>query len=235
MLDCFWNQTESHDHDPTLDTLVRTDYRDMSRDLSNNSNRMNHPIKIVILAMCIFVISGGPRANANPDVWVKAGIAYRVEDNNVIGLSFTWQFDEYFSSRAIRSFDSDRSGVLEPKEIKRLRVAAFDPLARFDYYVHIWVTGEKRENLTVEDFGAAIDGAYLVYRFTVVLTPPADPKVGAVVTSLYDKNTVVDFRFFEDDFLLVEGAMEAGCKFRIARGKGAQSGHPQPVSLTCGT
>ena len=206
----------------------------MSRDLSNNSNRMNHRIKIATLATCIFAASGAPHANANPDVWVKAGIAYRVEDNKVTGLSFTWQFDEYFSSRAIRSFDSDQSGVLEPKEITQLRAEIFDPLAQFDYYVHIWVTGEKRGNLIIEDFGAAIDGAYLVYRFTVVLAPPANPKVGAVITSLYDKNTVVDFRFFKDDFLLVEGAIDARCKFRIARGKGAQSGHPQPITLECG-
>ena len=205
----------------------------MSTDLSSNSNQMIHHIKTALLAISIFGISASS-AYANPDVWIKAGITYRFEDNKVSAVSYMWRFDEYFSSRSVRTYDVDESGVLEPEEAERLRIEAFDPLAKFDYYVHVWVAGEKRENLTIESFNASIEGTQLVYRFTVPLTPSADPSFGAVITSLYDGRTVVDFRFFKDDFLLVEGAVDPSCKFRIARGRGAQSDHPQPVTLQCG-
>ena len=55
-----------------------------------------------------------------------------------------------------------------------------------------------------------------------------------MIVSLFDEETVVDFRFAKSDFLLLEGALAPGCRFRVARGKGAQSGHPQTVTLHCG-
>ena len=188
----------------------------------------------LLLAVALLFALGAPGAGANPDVWVKTGMTYRFEDGKITGITFAWRFDEYFSSRTIGTYDVDHSGVLEAKEVERLRGEAFDPLEKFGFYVHIWVAGEKRENLKIEDFAATIDGKLLVYRFTVALTPPADPGAGDIVASLYDKSIYVDFRFFAKKFLLVEGAMKPGCKFRIARGRGAQSGHRQPVTLNCG-
>ena len=64
-------------------------------------------------------------------------------------------------------------------------------------YAHIWVAGEKRKNLKIDDFAASIDGNILVYRFAVALAPPADPAAGDIVVSLYDREIVVDFRFIK--------------------------------------
>ena len=177
---------------------------------------------------------GAPGVQANPDVWVKAGMTYRFEDGKISGITFDWRFDEYFSSRAIETYDGDRSRVLEATEVGRLRGEAFDPLGKSGYHVHVWEAGKKRENLGIEDFTASIDGNLLVYRFTVGLTPPADPGAGDIVVSLYDKEIHIDFRFIEKNFILVQGAMTPGCKFRVARGKGAQADHRQPVTLKCG-
>ena len=173
-------------------------------------------------------------AQANPDVWVKSGMTYRFEDGKITGITFDWQFDEFFSSRTIATYDADQSGVLELAEVNRLRGEAFDPLSEFGYYVHVWVAGKKWKDLEIEKFSASIDGILLVYRFTVALTPPADPGAGDIVVSLYDKSIYVDFVFLEKNFLLTQGVMNPGCKFRIARGRGAQSGHRRPVTLKCG-
>ena len=177
---------------------------------------------------------GAPGAQANPDVWVKASMTYRFEDGKITGITYDWRFDEYFSSRTIKTYDADQSGVLEAPEVGRLRGEAFDPLKNFGYHVHVWVAGEKRDNLKIEDFTARVDGNILVYRFAVALAPPADPVAGDIVASLYDKEIVIDFRFIKKNFLLLDGAMKPGCKFQIKRGTGAQSGHRQPVTLKCG-
>ena len=189
-------------------------------------------IKAVILGTAVLLL-GITNADANPDVWVKTGLTYQFDNGKLSGLQFTWQFDEYYSSRSIQTYDTNQNKILESDEVSRLRAEAFDPLARFGYYIHLWVGGEKHKQLTIKDFAATIDGTQLVYRFTAALIPPADPNTDAIVTSLYDDKIVVDFRFFKENFLLVEGDIDPGCKFRIARGKGAQSGHPQVVTLKC--
>lgn len=193
---------------------------------------MTHAIKVVLATSLLFLAIVS--AKANPDVWVKADIIYQFEDGKLTGFKFNWRFDEYFSSRSIQTYDADQSGKLEPAEVDHLRAEAFDPLAQFDYYVHLWVGREKREELIIEDFAASIDSPNLVYQFSVALTPPIDPKTDTIIISLHDANSVVDFRFFKENYLLIEGTLNPACRFRLGRGKGAQSGHPQPVTLICG-
>ncbi len=195
---------------------------------------MGPAAKLILHAAAVLVATGAQAANANPDVWVRAGATYHFADQKVSGITFEWRFDAYFSSRAIRTYDRDKSGVLEAAEIEYLRARAFDPLERSDYYAHIWVGREKRGSPRIEMFTAEIHGGALIYRFTVPVTPPADPAADTIVASLHDRDIVIDFRLFEKNFLLVDGAMRPDCKFRIARGKGAQSGHAQPITLSCG-
>ncbi len=173
-------------------------------------------------------------AAANPDVWVQAASTWRFEAGSLVALSFEWRFDEYFSSRSIASYDSDADRRLDTSEIERLRAEAFDPLSRFGHYLHVWAGGERHGGHTIEDFSASIDGDRLAYRFTAALHPPLDPARAPLVVSLHDPRNVVDFEFVAERFLLVDGAPAAGCRFRLARGSGPQSGHAQPVTLTCG-
>lgn len=183
--------------------------------------------------LALLLVSPVLPAQANPDVWVTTAVTFEFADHRLSALTFVWRFDDYYSSRGILTYDTDRDGTLGPVEVERLRAESFDALSRFEYYVHLWVGAEKRGGLEVGRFTARIDGDTLVYEFSTPVRPPAGP--GAPVTvSLFDEETVVDFRLAKSDFLLVKGSMEAGCKFRLARGTGAQSGHRQPVTLDCG-
>ena len=173
-------------------------------------------------------------ALANPHVWVEARITFELEDHRVEGLRFAWRFDDFFSAHAIRTHDLDGDGAFGPVEMRALRTDAFDPLARFDYHVHVWVGDARRAGHEVDRFSARIEDRRLVYEFSLPVTPPADPGAGPVIVSLFDGRNEVDFRFAESDFLLADGAVKPGCGFRVARGRGEQSGHPRPVTLTCG-
>ena len=175
-----------------------------------------------------------PRAHANPHVWVEATATFEFAEHRVTGLAFAWRFDEYYSSHTIRSFDRDGDGTLDAAEADALRSETFDPLARFDYHVHVWTEGGRREGHAIDGFAATIDEDRLVLEFSIPVMPPASPNDGSVVVSLFDPGNVVDFRFAESGFLLVDGEVTPGCKFRIARGEGEQSGHPRPVTLRCG-
>ena len=173
-------------------------------------------------------------ALANPHVWVESRITFELEGHRVEALTFAWRFDDFFSSHAIRTHDRDGDGALAPEEARSLRADSFDPLARFDYYVHVWVGDARREGHEVDRFSARVEDGRLVFEFSVPVTPHADPGEGPVVVSLFDGENEVNFRFAESNFLLADGEVKSDCRFRVARGRGEQSGHPRPVTLTCG-
>ena len=174
------------------------------------------------------------QALANPHVWVETRITFELEDHRVEGLRFSWRFDDFFSSHTIRTHDVDGDGALGPEEVRALRSNAFDPLARFDYYVHVWVGEERREGHEVDRFSARVEDKRLVCEFSMPVTPPADPGERPVVVSVFDRENEVDFRFADTEFLFADGEVKTGCRFRVARGRGEQSGHPRPVALECG-
>lgn len=185
------------------------------------------------LGVVVAVSLATAEARANPDVWVEATIAVAFDDRRISGLTVSWAFDDFYSAHAIRTYDLNRDGTFDSLESMTLRSETFDPLSGADYHVHVWSGDEKRHDVEVDDFEARIEGTTLVYAFSVPLAPPLDPQNGPVTVSLFDPEHFVDFNFPDSDFLLVSGAMGAGCTFRVARGEGAQSGHPRPVTLAC--
>ena len=190
-------------------------------------------LRIWALALALTPLLAATEARANPDVWVETTITVAFDDQRVGGLDFSWAFDDFYSAHTIQTYDLDRDGTLNPLEVRNLRSETFDPLSPADYFVHIWSGEEQYDGIDVDRFAARIEQARLVYEFTVGVTPPLDPKAKPVSVSLFDRENFVDFSFSDSPFLLVSGEMAPGCKFRIARGKGAQSGHPQPVTLAC--
>ena len=187
------------------------------------------------LAAVVGVLSlTATQALANPHVWVETRITFELDDHRVEGLRFEWRFDDFYSSHAIRTHDLDGDGTLGTKEVRALRTEEFDPLARFDHYVHVWVGDASRDGHEVDRFSARVEDKRLVYEFSVPVTPPADPGEGPVVVSVFDRENEVDFRFADTEFLLADGEVKSGCRFRVARGRGEQSGHPRAVTLECG-
>ena len=185
------------------------------------------------LALALILLLAATEARANPDVWVETTITVSFDERRVGGLDFSWTFDDFYSAHTIQTYDLDEDGTLNSLEVRNLRTETFDPLSPADYFVHIWSGEEKQDGFDVDRFGARIEQGQLVYEFSMGLTPPLDPKAEPVTVSLFDREHFVDFSFSDSPYLLVSGEMTPGCKFRVARGTGAQSGHPRPVTLAC--
>lgn len=185
------------------------------------------------LIVALTVTMAAAEAHANPDVWVETTITVAFDEQRVSRLEFSWAFDDFYSARAIQTYDLDGDGTLNSQEVRKLRTEAFDPLSPADYFIHVWSGEEKHEGHGVDRFAARIEEKRLVYEVALTLSPPLDPKLKPVTVSLFDPEVVVDFNFADSAFLLVSGEMTPGCAFSVARGKGAQSGHPQPVTLAC--
>jgi ABC-type uncharacterized transport system substrate-binding protein len=221
------------DRNPSADVRKKTTRNPQARrDEKKGEGRVY--LKWACLAVTLIFVLFSTDARANPDVWVKAAVTYKFQGEKLASVGFEWRFDEYFSTQTIRTYDANQNGTLEANEIERLHREVFEPLKKFEYYVHVWVGQEKRQISAADGFSAAIDNANLIYRFNVPLAAAADPVADEVIVSLRDKETVVDFRLHEKNFILVEGGLRPDCKFKIGRGKGAQTGHAQPISLKCG-
>ena len=204
----------------------------MSNDMSYDSCMVTL-VRSWMLLVALTVPLAMAEARANPDVWVESTITVAFDEQRVSGVGVTWAFDDFYSAHAIQTYDLDRDGAFNPQESRNLRAEAFEPLSADDYFVHVWSGEEGREGLVVDRFAARIEETQLVYEFFVTLTPPLDPKDEPVRISLFDRDNFVDFSFADSAFLLVSGEMTPGCRFSVARGKGAQSGHPRPVTLAC--
>ena len=185
------------------------------------------------LILALSVTMAAAEARANPDVWVETTITVAFDEQQVSGLGFSWAFDDFYSARTIQTYDLDGDGTLNSLEVRNLRAETFDPLSPVDYFIHVWSGEEKRERHNVDRFATRLEENHLVYEFSLAINPPLNPKHKSVAISLFDPEIFVDFNFVDSAYLLVSGEMTPGCAFSIARGRGAQSGHPQPVTLTC--
>ncbi|WP_299625074.1 DUF1007 family protein [Pelagibius sp.] len=182
--------------------------------------------------LCLALAFAAPAAQANPDIWVKSKIIYRLQNESVVGLALEWQFDRYFSSRTIDTVDADGDGVFSESEAARLRQEIFDPLSESHYHLHVLSDGAPRD-FSVATFEPGIENERLLFRFAVEFGPPVPYTREALVVSQFDERIVFDFAFMEQGFLLVEGPLAAGCKFRIGRGKGPLKGHDKTIALIC--
>ena len=169
---------------------------------------------------------------ANPDIWVKWKLIYVIENEKAVGLSLEWRFDQYFSSRIIGENDDDGDGALSDTEVERLRKQVFEPLAEHHYFLHL-LADEERQGFQIRDYRAAVEDGTLVYRFKVTFDQAIDYRRDAMVVSQHDDRVVVDFDFAQSPFLLVEGQLDPGCKFRIGRGRDSLSGHDKTITLLC--
>ena len=95
------------------------------------------------LVVALTMSLAATEARANPDVWVETTITVAFDDQRVSGLEFSWNFDDFYSSRTIQTYDLDRDGALNPLEVKNLRAETFDPLSHGRLFRSHLVGGRK--------------------------------------------------------------------------------------------
>jgi ABC-type uncharacterized transport system substrate-binding protein len=190
------------------------------------------PVKHAVLAGLVLLVAS-TAAHANPDIWVKAKYLFHVENEAISRLTLEWQFDRYFSDRTIRDFDGDGDGTFSETETGALKEKMFDLLADKAYHLHV-VTADAGRDFDLMAFEPRIEDEALVVRFTVGIAPAVNYRSDLLIASLHDDEIIFDFSLADENFLLVEGELDAACTFRIGRGKGRLSDHRQAITLACG-
>ena len=139
--------------------------------------------------------SGG--AGAHPHVWVDTVVTALLDHGKITALREEWWFDEDFTVMALSEVRKTKGmAAAMPKplsggEILQLKQKAFSNLANYAYFNHVWAAGKPvAVAKEVSSFDARMDGAKLVYTFTLPLAKPVEAK--ALRIGIWDETYYVD-------------------------------------------
>ncbi|MCW5729221.1 MAG: DUF1007 family protein [Alphaproteobacteria bacterium] len=176
-------------------------------------------------------------AAAHPHVWIDADLSFVVRDGKVRALDIVWRFDEFFSAQMLLDFDRNRDGRLDAAELQALSRQTQASLGEYSFFTHIR-HGERRQAVReVNGFRVEVEKGSVVYRFTVPLEEPADPRRSPLVVGLYDETYFVDIALDGKRGLRLDGERIPGC--RIDHGERAEepiyfgSVYPLLTRLSC--
>lgn len=170
-------------------------------------------------------------AMAHPDYWVTVKYQLTFSETAVTEMTIDWEFDVFYSSEAIETYDLDGDMAFSEDEAQALQAALFAPLAFENYFVKVYQGGLAKP-MRLETASPRIDGDRLAISFTLLPETPLLFREAPLAFATYDEKAY-DFSLAETEFLTVGGPYDSECRFRIGDGTGPLDGVPQTVSLLC--
>jgi len=123
---------------------------------------------------------------AHPHLWIEVDLDFTPQGEVLIH----WEFDEFFSSDMILSYDTNNSGELEQPEQDRINQKIFRNMINYKYFVDIRHQGKVIEIPRATHFKASIKDNKLVYDFRLPLNRDWDQ----VEVIPWDKEYFADMR-----------------------------------------
>ena len=151
-------------------------------------------------------------AAAHPHVFIDARVTLHMQDGKVAAITQHWTFDAIFGGVVIHAFDRNRNGKLEPDEAQEVRRGAFDALIELSYFTVVRIGDEELKLETVKGFAATVQDGRLVYRFTLPLPRPVDPRADRPALLFIDKTYYVAVELVKQKPVAIYGAAPDGCR-----------------------
>ncbi|HVQ76975.1 MAG TPA: DUF1007 family protein [Candidatus Binatia bacterium] len=188
-----------------------------------NQVRLLHALLPAVLAGML--LAGD--AAAHPHVFIDASVEVVFGSPGFTGVRVTWAFDDLFSSTILTSFERDGSGGFSPAGIKEIEERHLESFRSFGYFLDITANGSPVPVASVKDFRVRVDKAQVIYAFTAVVTPPAEPQ-GALAIVVDDPTFYSAFAVVEPVRVQVAAEYQAEC--RLARD--AATNRPEGIACT---
>jgi ABC-type uncharacterized transport system substrate-binding protein len=142
---------------------------------------------MVALALLLLL----PRAaHGHPHAFVAYSFDLLFGADGLAGLRMTWEFDDFFSSLLLQTYDADRDGRLAPEEARRLEREQFAGLRAFGYYIELFLDGAPLATPAATEFAASVRDRRVVYGFTLPLAVP-HPRAGVLEVVMDDPDYYV--------------------------------------------
>jgi len=160
-----------------------------------------------------------PPASAHPHVFISAGaeLLYR-DDGAILGLRYTWTFDDMFSAYALQGVEQKTRGAYTRSELDHLAKLNVDALAEFRYFTFARSADEPAAaNAPFAEprdyYFDYIDGS-LVLHFTLPFA--AAMRARSMLVEIYDPTYFVAMVLEDTDPVRLVGA-PAACAISLHR------------------
>lgn len=144
-----------------------------------------------ILASMLLVAAQG--AQAHPHVWIKYGADVQMHGGAIVAIAETWRFTEGFPVQLVGIASAPKEGPMNATQTAMFKAQAFDALARFSYYNHLFIDGKAQHLDGPSDFRVATEHGDVVYRFTLRLITPVVVTGHDVALGIWDPSFFVDY------------------------------------------
>ncbi len=156
---------------------------------------------------------GGACAEAHPHVWIDYELTVNFDAGKIAALEMEWSFDEDFTAAVLRDIVGEKKvKTLGAPEIAKIEKNAFSNLKNYDYFTHVFVGDGKAGVGAVKGFTAKLNGAKLLYSFTLPLAQPVEAKTAPVGIGIWDDTYYVDVGPAQGKAPKLAGSGAAACK-----------------------
>lgn len=118
----------------------------------------------------LFLLASIQPLSAHPHMMLTSRCTVHFEEDNIKGITLEWEFDKFFSTDMIFSYDLDKNGLYDKTETAEVFQYAFSNLKKYNYFTFFRVGDRRFTPEDVEDFTVwNIDDETLAYSFYIPL------------------------------------------------------------------
>ncbi|SDF78038.1 DUF1007 family protein [Thalassobaculum litoreum] len=169
---------------------------------------------VIGLALTLGVALAAREAAAHPHVWIDLRTTVVMDDQGrVTAIGQEWLFDPIYSAYVTGGLDpaSDKAR----KALDDLLGESMSNLREYDYFMRVRADGGRLALEDARDTSAAMRGDRMLYRFTVPLSDPVDPRSRDLDIAVFDPTYYIEMLHLEGDVIAFQGANQTGCGARI--------------------
>ncbi|WP_420563027.1 DUF1007 family protein [Thalassobaculum sp.] len=169
---------------------------------------------LIGLGLTLGLALGAREAAAHPHVWIDLRTNVVMDDQGrVSAIAQEWLFDPIYSAYVLGGMDpqSDKAR----KALDDLLAESMANLREYDYFMRVRADGERLSLDDARDASAEMRGDRMLYRFTVPVADPKDPRGHDLDVAVFDPTYYIEMLHLEGDVIAFQGGKTAGCGARI--------------------
>lgn len=168
---------------------------------------------MAVFLACLTMVAGRPVA-AHPHVWIDLRTTVMLDDaGRVAAIGQEWLFDPMYTAYATVGIDiASDSGQ---RMLADLIDDSMKNLRDYDFFMRVRADGARQDFVAPRDFSASLREGRLLYRFTVPLAQPVDPRAQDLDIAVFDPTYYIDMVHLEGDVVAFRGPNPGNCSARI--------------------
>jgi ABC-type uncharacterized transport system substrate-binding protein len=169
---------------------------------------------LIGLMIVLIAVLSGRTAQAHPHVWIDLRTTVVLDDQGrVAAIGQEWLFDPIYSAYVTGGIDPATDNGR--KALADLIDESMRNLRDYDYFMRVRSDGTRQTLGDVHDYAAEMRGDRMLYRLTVPLAEPVDPRTHNLDVAVFDPTYYIEMVHLEGDVVAFQGANPAGCGARI--------------------